>query len=274
VPEYDAFGREIGEDTLAGLGGRDATVRPAPVPSPAPAPEAPRTETPPPEASVFTTPDAPLRRVRERRGRGLGCLVGLVILAAVVAGPIIAVVSIVGSASDTIDGVTGVLDDIATIDPQDAPETPDVPVPPVGIEGRSMIAPANVGAAFKRLKGDGVKRVSQITLRPDRIDAGTVKGRRQRDVLFTFDGSVQRGDARPANQALGTVALADLDPKAAARLVRNCAKRFRVRERGINYVIAMNDIFAGDGGHRWTAYFKNGIYVEGDERGRVVRRIS
>jgi hypothetical protein len=205
------------------------------------------------------------------RARGLGCLVGLVVLAAVVAGPIIAVVSIVGSASDTIDGV---LDDIATIDPSDIGETPDVPAPPVGIEGRSMIAPDNVAGAFKQLRGDGVKTVSRVTIWPDRLEAGTVKGRRERSVQFTFDGSVQRGDATAANQALGTVALGDLDPKSPARLVRNAAKRYRVRERGINYLIAMSDVFSGDGGHRWIAYFKNGIYVEGDERGRVIRRIS
>ena len=137
-----------------------------------------------------------------------------------------------------------------------------------------MIAPDNVAGAFKRLKGDGVKTVAQITIWPERLLADTVKGRRERDVQFNADGSVQRGDPSPANQALGTVRIADLDPKSPARLVRNSAKRFPVREQRINYVIAMNDVFTGDGGHRWIAYFKNGIYVEGDERGRVVRRIN
>jgi hypothetical protein len=212
--------------------------------------------------------------VRVRRRSGLGCLVGLVILVAVAAGPVIAVVGLVGSASDTIDEVTGVLDDIPTIDPPDLPQTPDVASPPIGIEGRSMIAPRHLAGTLRRLKRDGVRTVTQLTVRPDRLDAGTVKGRRQRDVLFTFEGKVQRGDPRPANPALGTLALAELDPKAPARLVRNSAKRYRVRERGINYLIAMNDVFTGDGGHRWVAYFKNGIYVEGDERGRVVRRLN
>jgi hypothetical protein len=56
------------------------------------------------------------------------------------------------------------------------------------------------------------------------------------------------------------------------RLVRRAAARFGLRERGINYLIASAQPTGG--GHRWIAYFKNGVYVEGDARGRVVRRIS
>ena len=47
---------------------------------------------------------------------GFGCLIGLVILAAIVAGPVIAIVSFVGAADDAIDEVTGVLDGTTTID--------------------------------------------------------------------------------------------------------------------------------------------------------------
>jgi len=41
--------------------------------------------------------------------------------------------------------------------------------------------------------------------------------------------------------------------------------------RGINYLVM--SVSAGEG-HRWVAYFKDGVDVEGDRRGRVVRRIS
>ena len=178
--------------------------------------------------------------------------------------------SIVGSASDTIDGV---LDDIPTIDPADVAEAPDAPAPPVGIAGRSMIAPDNVSAVLKRLRRDGVKTVGRLVVRTDRADVVAIQGRRERDIDFGYEGGVERGDARRANQPFGTIAIADLDAKAPARLVRNAAKRYRVRERGIDYLIASHDAFNGTG-HRWIAYFKNGIYVQGDERGRVIRRIS
>ena len=153
-------------------------------------------------------------------------------------------------------------------------EPPDVREPdPVGIAGRSMIAPDNVRATLKDLRGDGVESVVRLSIWPNRIDAEAIKGRRERDVRFRFDGGVERGDASRVNPALGAIPLAALDPGAPARLVRNAAKRFRVRERRINYLIASHDAFSGSG-HRWVAYFENGIYVEGDRRGRVVRRIS
>jgi hypothetical protein len=280
VPKYDAFGREIGENPLAGLGGDEATARPEPAPqvseswessvSAAPA------EAPAPEAPEFRAPEAPAPQpVRVRRARGLGCLVGLVILAAVVAGPVIAIVSIVGSASDTIDDVTGALDGIATLEPPDAPEAPaEPPPPPAGVTGRSMIAPTNFAPVLRQLRADGVPAIVQIRLSPDRADLETYRRGRTRRVEYRYDGTVNRGLRGRAVEGLGRVPVADLDARAPVRLVRNAAKRFRVRERGINYLIASEDVFSGDGGHRWIAYFKNGIYVEGDERGRVVRRIS
>jgi hypothetical protein len=263
VPKYDAFGREIGEDTLSGLGGTDATAGPSPEPAPQPTaePAAGRTETPP--------PGAPMQRITVRRTRGLGCIVGLLILVAVIAGPAIAIFSLVDEAGDAFDDVTSTIDSLP-----EAPDVPDPPAPPpAGIEGQSMIAKANLAGALAQLRGDGVKSVVRLVVRPERIETEAIKGRRERDVQFAFDGAVQRGDASRVNPALGSIPLADVDAGAAARLVRNSAKRFRVRERGINYLVASSDTFTGTG-HRWVAYFKNEIYVEGDERGRVVRRIN
>jgi hypothetical protein len=280
VPEYDAFGREIGENTLAGLGG-DATAQPQPQPRPAPAAAdgwsertVPRPEpepTPEPARVTFSVPEgAPVTvvpGVRRRRAGGLGCLVGLVILGAVVAGPVIAIVSLVGSASDVIDDVT------EAIDPEtlDLPDAPDAPRAPTGITGKSMIAKGNLARALRQLEQDGFTKVIDITVWPNRFDAETVKGGKARDVVIHSEGGVTRGDASPANTARGTIPLAAIDPAAPTRLVRASAKRFGVREKGIDYVIASRGF---DGGHRWVAYFKNGVYVEGDDRGRVIRRID
>lgn len=277
VPEYDAFGREIGENTLSGLGGGEATIRPEPAPEararedsvPTAAPADGWTEAPAPDAPVVT----PARPVRVRRMGGLGCLISLVILAAVVAGPVIAIVSLVGSASDTIDEVTGALDDIPTIDPPDVPDAPEAPPPPpVGIAGRSMIAPANFAPVLKTLRGDGVPAIVQLRLSPDRADLETFRRGRTRNIAYRYDGTVDRGTRGRAFEALGSVPVRALDPRAPVRLVRRAAARFGMRERGINYLIASAQPTGG--GHRWIAYFKNGVYVEGDERGRVVRRIS
>jgi hypothetical protein len=73
VPKYDAFGREIGEDTLEGLGGApDATRRPAP---PRPEPATPREAVPEPSGLPPHEPATPREAVPEpaapRDGVGL-----------------------------------------------------------------------------------------------------------------------------------------------------------------------------------------------------------
>ena len=53
--------------------------------------------------------------------------------------------------------------------------------------------------------------------------------------------------------------------------MRASVERYGLREKGINYLVLSP---SPAGGHRWTAYFKNGHYIEGDAKGRIVRRIS
>jgi hypothetical protein len=239
-------------------------VRPAPPNEPESEPSEGYSEPPAPEVPTFTIPDAPRR---SRSAKPLGCFVGLLILAAVVAGPVIAIVSLVDTASDTIDGVTEVLDGVPTIE---TPETPAETPPPSGITGRSMIAPKHVTAVLKWLRADGVTSVERLVVRTDRTEAAALEGRRSRGITFHAEGGVDRDAARPANPLTGSIRVADIDAEVPARLVRNAAKRYPVTARGINYLIASPD----DGGHHWVAYFKNGVYVEGDDQGRVIRRIS
>jgi hypothetical protein len=277
VPEYDAFGREIGENTLAGLGGdpnaaRAPRAEPAPAPAdgwtePATRPEpATRTEPERPQVTFSVPEGAPVTvmpGVGRRRGKGLGCLVALLIAGAVVAGPVIGLVAFVDSATDAIDDVTD------TIDP-DVLELPDGVVPPTGIAGDSMIAADNLARGLREVRGEGFTRATGIDARPDRLTVTVVKGGRMRDIVVSSEGGVERGEPSRANVAFGTFSLAAVDPAAPARLVRGAAKRYRVKAKGINYVLAGPE----PGGHQWRAYFKSGIYVEGDASGRVIRRFD
>ena len=97
-----------------------------------------------------------------------------------------------------------------------------------------------------------------------------MKGGRLRTVS-TDGAGLDRSPPSPGAAGVPAVALAAIDAGAPARLVRRAAARYAVRERGINYLVMSP---APGAGHRWVAYFKNGVYVEGDRRGRVVRRIS
>jgi hypothetical protein len=289
VPKYDAFGREIGEDTLSGLGGEGAGAAPtpewteaqvaeaaafgsaapearaaapdapaAPQPAPRPAPSVPRFEMPATGAPV----------VHVRRRSGLGCFVGLVILLVVVAIPILAVVSLVGSAGDAIDDITGVID--SAPDPAVPEAQEPAAKPPSGITGSSMVAQANFGKALRRLDRAGLGSPTFIRLSPDRVDAQLSKGSRQRSAQVDFEGDLTRSPASPGSN-LDAIAFSQIDRAAPARLVRGSAARYGVREKGINYLVLMP--YPGEG-HRWIAYFKNGTYVQGDRHGKVVRKIS
>ena len=46
-----------------------------------------------------------------------------------------------------------------------------------------------------------------------------------------------------------------------------------MRPEGIDYLVASPDA-TNPGTHHWVAYFKNGVYVEGDATGKVRRRID
>jgi hypothetical protein len=249
VPNYDAFGREIGEDTLAGLGG---AVTPEP-----PTAE-PRPPQPQPPAPTFSAERAAVPR--RRRGAGVGCLVGLVILAAIVVAPILAMVGFIGDAGDTIEEITDTIDGI----------DPDVArAPPVGVSGASMVSRTNFAKALARMQAARLGRVDSIRLSPDRVAAQLVKGSRIRDARIDFEGAFERGDLRPGVTS-STVALSAIDAGAPVRLVRG-SRRYGVRPRGIDYLVLTP---SAGGNMRWVAYFKRGVYVEGDAHGRVTRRIS
>jgi hypothetical protein len=272
VPEYDAFGREIGENTLEGLGGDSrADTPPAARPDSdgqaaalrAAASEAAAAPAPP-VSSIGDPP--PQSTARRRAPRAIGCLFSLVFLAAVVGVIGIAAAGIFGAAQDAIDDVTDTIDSPAL-------PLPDAPAePPSGVAGDSLIAPANLTRALARLRQEG-SRATQVAAWPDRVAADLAKGGRGRLVQVPAGGDVFRGDPHPLPSGTRTVALADLDPEAPARLVRRSAARFKVRPQGIDYVIASPD-FTGGGTYHWVAYFRNGTYVEGGASGKVRRRID
>jgi hypothetical protein len=295
VPKYDAFGREIGEDTLSGLGDSGSSgagpsepatswtpeqvaeaasyeaaatpapaAAPTPTPTPAPAPASTPMQSSPARFQVPITaiPGAPRAR---RRAGGLGCLISLLVLAAVIAAPIILVVSIAGEAGDVIDSVKDSIDSGTGTggDGSDA-------APPTGIAGRSLIAPANFEQALTQLEGANVGRPMGLRLAPDRVSGVLVKGSKQTVVNLTYDGQLTRVSS-PGGVALRTVKFSAIDRRAPARLVRGSAARFKLSAAKIDYLVLSSLPGVGT---QWVAYFKGGAYVMGDAHGKVVRRIN
>ena len=245
---------------------------PAAPPQAEPTPRAEPRPQPQRPTPSFELPAAGARVVHVRRRGGMGCLVGLVILLVVVAAPIFAIVSFVGSVDETFDDITDVFEAAPDLDVPPSPEEPAAPAqPPTGLRGASMVAPANFGKALRRIDEAGIGKVTFIRLSPDRVDAQLVKGSQQRSAQVDFEGEFRRGPAAPGGSTLSTIAFSAIDRSAPARLVRGSAARFDLRTKGINYLVLSPWPGAGP---RWVAYFKNGVYVEGDRNGKVVRKIS
>jgi hypothetical protein len=232
VPEYDAFGREIGEDPLARL--RDPVAPPKPAPVEATVAE-PEPEVAPPRVDVA--------RPRRRRRRG-GVAGLLVIVAAFVA------LGLVGNVADQESGSV-----IDSITPEEAP-------PPVGVQGRSLIRRANFARALETLQGAGVGRPMRLRVAPGRIDATLVKDGEVHQVQITADGELRELGSGAAAGARATVGYGAIDAAAPERLTRAGATR-RHPARSIDYVLFTATT--------WGAYYKRGRIVIGDRHGRPQR---
>ncbi|HEY7600619.1 MAG TPA: hypothetical protein VH741_11885 [Candidatus Limnocylindrales bacterium] len=195
MPEYDAFGREIGDDPLAAL--RDATAPPKPerapeavVAEPVPAPEAVMAEPAPvAEPPTFVRP-------RRRRGgiAGLGVIVALL-------GLLLAVGNV------AVNEIEGGLEDLAEIEE------------PAGLGPSSMIRQANLEAALEQLRGSGLGRPLILRVHPGRVDARLVAGNgRQSLVRVTAQHELRTlGTRQGRGRGIG---YGQIDPAMPERLVR------------------------------------------------------
>jgi hypothetical protein len=301
VPEYDAFGREIGENTLEGLGGPSQRAKPAewsaeelakaqaaaraeaqataapPATSgdPLRMPETPRFESPvadpepaAPQRPVFVPQSTGLRVVRVRRA-GLGCL-GLFI-----GGPIL--LTILGIAAALLFGLSSVDTKTDLIDVPRPSESPEIEAgkrvkpakPPVGLQAKSLVRRANFARAMRKLRAAGLGSPSSLRVAPERINAQLItKAGRLRNVQVNFDGKLDRqGSATPGFKFVRTVPFAQINTAAPERLARAAARRLGTKASRLDYV----SLLTGTG---WGAYFKNGRIGVGDARGGFVRRIS
>jgi hypothetical protein len=295
VPKYDAFGREIGEDTFSGLGS-GASDSPAPeaeaVPmeagSPLRAPE-PQASPPPPQPQSFTAgpaqpqpqqpftaapqppqpqrpfvsiPLRPPRRRRRRRGLGIVVLFVLFIFIAPLVIGAIAVFNTVDNATEAVRG--GIKEGIRAI-----PTAPAPAAAPKGVAGRSLVRRDHFAAALRRLSGSEL-RLTHLRLAPERIDAQLLtRGGRLRTVQVQPGGALKRlgPDSGAGFDTSSTIPFSRLDPRAPQRLARRGAAKLRVPVSTLQYLVPT--LFSGK--VTWAAYFKRGRYVLGDARGRYQR---
>jgi hypothetical protein len=249
--ERDPFGRELGEDTLAGMGWRAPTeaAPAAAVEIPEPAPES--AEPAEPRAWV----PAPARRRRRvgswRTARLVIRLAILAILAVVITS---VSVRVGGSINDAIDPAQPFV-----ADPEDAQT-------PVGLDRESYLRPENLRTALARLRGEG--RVQSVRLAPDRMTARLVSTKRRVVWNFRAGQDPQRVVGAPYYDFDTTIALSQIDPNAPARLARAAAKRAHSSVDDIDYLYIQRNV----GRARWVLYFKDRTHYTADRHGRHVER--
>ena len=253
MPKYDAFGREIGEDTLEGLSGtEDAPPRPEPAAPREPAPEPSGAMAGPPSGLV-------VRRSTARRG----CLVAFALIVVVVGLVVAGAALLVGGAIES--GSDALKDTIRAI-----PKQPVKPVAaPRGLGPRSLVRKAAFGAALKKLRGSGL-RLTSLHLAPGRIGAQLLtRGGSLRSVQVQPGGAIERigPDAGPGFDSTRTIPFARLRPGAPQRLARQGAAKLHVPVSTLQYLVPT--LFSGT--LTWAAYFKHSRYVIGDAAGRWQR---
>ncbi len=299
MAERDAFGNEISEDPLKGLGW-SAGGTPVPSSGPpakaAPAVSAGTSAAPAPvsQASVNTAFGAPTRdtgdlltplpggipRVRRSPLRLIGALVkiGIPLAIFVVIGTTIA--GLGNSVSDSVDDVRRAISTsfsiptAATTPSLPGTEAPGAPrTPPVGFGKGSLLRTGNFRPAMDLISREG-SRLRTLRVSADRVDATIVTNAgRMKQVQVTWDGRVDRRTFGSGFPQTGTFPVTGIRRSAPFRLARSAAGRTKSSPSAVDYVVAIS---LGPGGEQqWTVILKNGKgqYLA-DNRGRITRRIN
>jgi hypothetical protein len=288
VPKYDAFGREIGEDTLQGLGetskggweppeeASPPPAEPAPV-EPVDAPAAPAQQT----AEPAPRPDADQRRAlalqitsalkqaqtaqranpqitfEKRKSSGRGCLVATVVFISIIGLLVAGIVGFVSSV-DVKSGSSGGV----TV-------TPAAPAPK-GLGDGSLVRPAALGAALRQIRTQGGGRLTNLRVAPERIDAQLLTpAGRLRSVQIKPGGKLERfgPDSGAGFDSVSTIPFGRLNPAAPARLARAGAERLKVPVSTLQYSVPTYV----SGNLTWVVYFLHARYVLGNAQGRFQR---
>ena len=275
MPEYDAFGREIGEDTLQqwrqGSGERPAEPEPPrqrqpepapvavtagdPLGGPAPAPAAPPPR--PPEQGPRRAGFAPGKRPRKRR-RGMARLIVLLVFGWIT--------------FNVISGIAGKVDEAARTITIPKLSPPGTEPPPTGFQPGSLLRPAAFEHAITQIRRRGDGKLQNLRVAPERIDATLItnRGTLVNVQVSATEGYRKLSESGPGFTASDTVPFSKLDARIPMKVTTAAAKRLGSPVGTIDYLVPS----LSDGKVVWGAYFKTGAIFLANARGKIVRRIS
>jgi hypothetical protein len=276
VPEYDAFGREIGEDTLQSWRQGSEALPPQPAPAeprrrepaaaavsagdplgaPATPPAAPRR--PPPQAGPQRIAFPTGFRPRKRR-RGARILVLLIVLWVGF--------NLISSLADKVEEAAR---EITIPTPSLRPTQPAEP--PTGLDAGSLLRPAAFERALAQIRRRGGGKLENLRVAPERIDATLItrRGTLVNVQVSATDGYRRFSESGPGFSASDTIPFGRLDARIPQKLTRAAAERLGSPPGRINYLVPS----LSDGKIVWGAYFKTGAIFIADARGKIIRRIS
>ncbi len=265
--EYDAFGRKRDEAGLGDLGWGsagepEAAANPAPEASPnVPAPTAPQTQ-------FRTTPTATGLEVKRRNP--LVFVVQVLVLFGIGFGVFLAFDSgndAANQARETIDRITGGnTGGSANSSGSDQEDTV-----PEQVKSRDYFTAAGLRAGLRILEQEQPGRISNFSMRRDRIDIQVVRGGKTHIVQLTNDAEAPDQFSSSTAISSSTFSYEELNASAPERLMKAANARLSRSPADVDYFVAQK----WTGAMQWGIYYKGGKPIaQGDSRGRYTRRIS
>ena len=265
--EYDAFGRKKDEGGLGDLGWGATGSPPA---APPPTTPAPTTTRPAPESRTVQTPAPPLIR---RRRNPASALVRLLVLAGIAA----AVYSTFAAGNHASDSARKAIDQFTQFDSGNGggggrTHRGDDDTVPKQVRARDYFTSAGLRAGLKILAREQPGRITNFSMRRDRIDVQVV--RRGKTYIIDFPGDAEVPDVQtvsPGASTADSLSYEELSPSAPARLMRSADARLNRSRTDVDYFVASRSSDA----LQWGIYYAGGHPIAlGESRGRYLRRIS
>lgn len=141
---------------------------------------------------------------------------------------------------------------------------------PRQVRVRSYLTAAGLRGGLRLLASEQPGRVTNFSVRRERIDVQVVRGRRSHYVQLARGAEVPQELSSSTAVTPGGFTYAELNARAPVRLMRAANARLRESPAGVDYYSASR--FTGR--LLWGVYYRSGKIAQGDARGRFIRRIS
>jgi hypothetical protein len=256
MSDRDAFGREKGEDSLAGMGWKSSAGSATPKAATTPAPAKPTMtagDLPPDGPAPAWTPGPRRSSVRRRRRGAVGVIVPLFVIG-FIALAIGGTITAFNAGSDALDGIASRIDSA----------TDGTATPSTARTGASLMNRKALKAALAKLPQG---QIELLRLAPDRLNANVIVDGRMHVVQVSAGGDV----SDITTPATGRDAPIAVNTAAPMRIARTAAKRAGRRPSDVDYLVLIHIL----GKDQWQLYFKDdALHYAASANGKRVHKVG